>query len=108
MIVAAPYVHVTTPITVFSESFVLGLLTVTGLSEASLTVVAYGRLSTFTLFTEVAPPMFVVQLLKVCAVSDSVAVPGAAGFLVTLEVREDLLYSTPVVVPGLRIAFVPA
>jgi hypothetical protein len=45
--------------------------------------------------------MFVVQLLKACAVSDSVAVPGAAGFLVTLEVREDLLQVTPVVVPGL-------
>src|SRR2546430_6363785 len=45
------------------------------------TAVVYGRLSTVMLVTPVTPRTLLVQLLlsKVCAPTDSVAVPGAAG-----------------------------
>src|SRR5690242_13810180 len=49
------------------------------------------------LCTPVTPPMFEVQLLKVCAVRFSVAMPPAAGLVSTVAVNCDTEQLTPVV-----------
>src|SRR5450756_1476199 len=65
-------------------------LTLTGCPFASLTVTLNGRLATVTLPTA-TPLTLIVHLPKVCAVSDSFAIPGVAGLLVTFEVTADLV-----------------
>jgi hypothetical protein len=84
-------------IVVFSGFFELVSLTLTGVPFASLTVTLYGRLLSVTLLTLVTPLTLLVHLLKLCEVSDSLAVPGLAGLLVTLAVKPDLEHLTPVV-----------
>src|SRR3954453_693206 len=66
-------------------------------SEA--TVVVYGRLSTVMLLTPVTPVTLLGQLLlsKVCPLTDSVAVPGAAGLSVTAAVNVEDVQVTPLV-----------
>lgn len=66
-------------------------------SEA--TVVVYGRLSTVMPVTPSTPRTLLVQPLvaKVCPVSDSVAVPGAAGLSVTVAVKADEVQEMPLV-----------
>ncbi len=56
---------------------------------SEVTVAEYGRLLMVMPLTPRAPVTLLVQVLlsKVCAVTDSVAVPGAAGLAVTLAVN---------------------
>lgn len=60
-------------------------------------MVVYGRLLTVTLVTPSTPRTLLVQLPKVWAVSDSVAVPGAVGLSVTEAVKVDAAQETPLV-----------
>ncbi len=66
-------------------------------TPALVTEVAYGRLLTVTLCTPVVPMMLLLQLVNVCAVRLSVAVPGAVGLLSTLALKVDAAHFTPVV-----------
>jgi len=99
----AVYVHVTVPSTVFSTIVVLSgfeelvPLTFTGEPLESAIVTLLGRLPSVTLLMPVTPVTLLVQLLKLCAVRDSFAVPGLAGFEVTLALKLDLAHLTPVV-----------
>lgn len=70
------------------------------------TDVTYGRLLTVMLFTRVTPEMCGVQLLNVCAVSDSPAVPPAAGLLVTEAVNCETVQLT-LELPETNVAVVP-
>src|SRR2546430_7323362 len=53
------------------------------------------------LCTPVLPGTLVVQLLKLCAVSDSAAVPGAAGLPVTVALKDDVVQVTPLLPLGM-------
>ena len=52
----------------------------------------YGSFPAVMLFTEVTPLTFDVQLLNVCAVRETSAVPGLAGFVVTFSVKLDFVH----------------
>src|SRR5215472_15030960 len=104
----------------FAEAFSsMGLVfvpeTVTGSPFLSLTVALYGRLSALML-PIVRPVTLVVHLAMLSAVTDSVAVPRASGFLTTLALKLDDLQVTVIaevpdpitnfaVVPFARLAF---
>jgi hypothetical protein len=81
-------------VTVISSGFaLLDPLILTGNPLESLTAAAYGRLPTLMVLmvTPGTPGMLILQLLKVCAVMDCLAVPGLAGLLVTFAVKVDLV-----------------
>src|SRR5262245_29911320 len=58
------------------------------------------------LLTRLTPTMWAVQLLNVCAVSDSPALPPAAGLLVTVAVNCEVVHVT-VELPETNEALVP-
>src|SRR5262249_18940296 len=97
VMLAAIYVHlIDEPLALAVEvssigSFLVLPLTVTGSPFLSLTAELYGRLSAFVGLT-VAPMKLIVHVAMLSAVIDSVAVPGAVGFLTALAVKLDELH----------------
>src|SRR5689334_18697815 len=69
----------------------LGANTVTGKPLASLTVDLYGSLVAVTV-TLTTSAVFALQAVTVSPVTDSTAVPGFAGFAVTLLVMVDFVH----------------
>lgn len=70
---------------------------VTATEPSEDTAVVYGRLFTVMLVTPRTPTTFEVQLLKVCPVRDSVAVPGAVGLPSTVAVNVEAEQVIPLV-----------
>jgi hypothetical protein len=100
---------VSSTIVVFSGFVADVPLIFTGSPFASLIVPLYGRLLIVTLVTLVTPVMLLVHLLKLCAVIDSFAVPGLAGFAVTFALKLDVEHLMPVVLVAVskKFAVVP-